>query len=76
MIPNVDFLESKIETDEAGKIKSTIKMETNLPGVFVAGDVRDTVLKQAVTAASDGSLAATMAIAYVESLEDQHLAAA
>jgi thioredoxin reductase (NADPH) len=76
LIPNVDFLESKIETDEAGKIKSTIKMETNLPGVFVAGDVRDTVLKQAVTAASDGSLAATMAIAYVESLEDQHLAAA
>jgi thioredoxin reductase (NADPH) len=73
LIPNVDFLESKIETDEAGKIKSTIKMETNLPGVFVAGDVRDTVLKQAVTAASDGSLAATMAIAYVESLEDQHL---
>ncbi|MFZ4084619.1 MAG: thioredoxin-disulfide reductase [Vampirovibrionia bacterium] len=76
LIPNVDFLESKIETDEAGKIKSTIKMETNLPGIFVAGDVRDTVLKQAVTAASDGSLAATMAIAYVESLEDQHLAAA
>jgi|694.fasta_scaffold00001_79 thioredoxin reductase (NADPH) len=76
LIPNVDFLESKIETDEAGKIKSTIKMETNLPGVFVAGDVRDTVLKQAVTAASDGSLAATMAIAYVESLEDQHLVAA
>jgi thioredoxin reductase (NADPH) len=74
LIPNVDFLESKIETDEAGKIKSTIKMETNLPGIFVAGDVRDTVLKQAVTAASDGSLAATMAIAYVESLEDQHLA--
>jgi thioredoxin reductase (NADPH) len=76
LIPNVDFLEAKIETDEAGKIKSTIKMETNLPGVFVAGDVRDTVLKQAVTAASDGSLAATMAIAYVESLEDQHLATA
>ncbi len=76
LIPNVDFLESKIETDEAGKIKSTIKMETNLPGIFVAGDVRDTVLKQAVTAASDGSLAATMAIAYVESLEDQHLATA
>jgi thioredoxin reductase (NADPH) len=76
LIPNVDFLESKIETDEAGKIKSTIKMETNLPGIFVAGDVRDTVLKQAVTAASDGSLAATMAIAYVESLEDQHLVTA
>jgi len=76
LAPNVEFLNSKIETDEAGKIKSTIKMETNIPGVFVAGDVRDTVLKQAVTAASDGSLAATMAIAYVEALEDQHLAAA
>jgi thioredoxin reductase (NADPH) len=44
-------------------------METNIPGIFVAGDVRNTPLKQAVTAASDGSLAATMAIGFVEALE-------
>ncbi len=40
-------------------------METNIPGVFACGDIRNTPLKQAVTAASDGSLAATMAIAFV-----------
>lgn len=45
-------------------------METNIPGVYAAGDIRNTILKQAITAASDGSLAATMAIGYVESLED------
>ncbi|NQY79761.1 MAG: thioredoxin-disulfide reductase [Candidatus Caenarcaniphilales bacterium] len=72
--PNIGFLNGKIDLDESGKIKSNIKMETNLPGVYVAGDVRDTVLKQAVTAASDGSLAATMAIGYVEALEDKNLA--
>ena len=72
--PNNGFLNGKIDLDESGKIKSNIKMETNLPGVYVAGDVRDTVLKQAVTAASDGSLAATMAIGYVEALEDKNLA--
>lgn len=71
--PNIGFLNGKINLDESGKIKSSIKMETNLPGVYVAGDVRDTVLKQAVTAASDGSLAATMAISYVEALEDKNL---
>ncbi len=70
--PNVEYLNDALKLDENGKIVSTIKMETNIPGVFVAGDVRDTVLKQAVTAASDGSLAATMAIAHVEALEHEH----
>lgn len=74
--PNVEFLKDQIDLDGAGKIVANEKMETNLPGVFVSGDVRDTPLKQAVTAASDGSIAATMAIAYVEALEDQELQAA
>lgn len=68
--PNVEFLEGQIELDSGSKIVASEKMETNMPGVFVAGDVRNTPLKQAVTAASDGSIAATMCIAYVEALED------
>ncbi len=69
--PNTAFLKGHVEMDETGKIiAKSDKMETSVPGVFVAGDVRDTPLRQAVTAASDGSIAATMAIGFVESLED------
>ena len=69
--PNTQFLDGSVKIDGAGKVQSNFKMETNIPGVYVAGDIRDTPLKQAVTAASDGSLAATMAIGFVESLEDE-----
>ncbi len=70
--PNTQFLTGTgIAMDETGKIIANARMETNIPGVFVAGDVRNTPLKQAITAASDGSLAATSAIAFVEALEDQ-----
>ncbi len=68
--PNTQFLEGKIKVDGAGKIITNERMETSVPGVYAAGDIRNTILKQAITAASDGSLAATMAIGYVESLED------
>lgn len=74
--PNTTFLQGKIELDETGKvIAKSDKMETSVDGVFVAGDVRDTPLRQAVTAASDGSIAATMAIGYVEALEEQETVA-
>jgi thioredoxin reductase (NADPH) len=67
--PNTQYLEGKLKIDGAGKVITNERMETNIPGVFAAGDIRNTPLKQAVTAASDGSLAATIAIGYVESLE-------
>ncbi len=68
--PNTQLFKGKLSMDEAGRINTNEKMETNVPGVYAAGDVRETPLKQAVTAASDGSLAATMAIEYIETLED------
>ena len=70
--PNTQLFKGKINLDQTNKIITNEKMETNVPGVYAAGDVRETPLKQAVTAASDGSLAATMAIGYIESLEDSH----
>ena len=73
--PNTQYLDGSIKLDGAGKVISNERMETNMAGVFVAGDIRNTPLKQAVTAASDGSLAATMAIAYVEALHDSPVAA-
>lgn len=71
--PNTELFKGQIEMDKANRIITNEKLETNIPGVYAAGDVRETPLKQAVTAAADGSLAATMAINYVESLKDKLL---
>lgn len=68
--PNTELFKNKVAMDETGRIKTNEKMETNVPGVYASGDVRETPLKQAVTAAADGSLAATMAISYIESLNE------
>ena len=43
-------------------------MRTNLPGVFAAGDIRRKSLRQVVTAASDGAIAAENAVKYVNAL--------
>ena len=69
--PNTQLFKGKVKMDETGRIETTEEMETSFPGVYAAGDVRETPLKQAVTAAADGSLAATMAIEYIESLHDK-----
>jgi thioredoxin reductase (NADPH) len=77
LTPNTQFLaETGVKVDGSGKVIANERMETNITGIFVAGDVRNTPLKQAVTAASDGSLAATMAINYVEAFEDAEQAVA
>lgn len=70
--PNTQLFKGQLKMDEANRIITTEKMETNIPGVYAVGDVRETPLKQAVTAAADGSLAATIAISYIEALGDTH----
>ncbi len=67
--PNVELFKGQLEFDEGNRIITNEKLETNIPGVFAAGDVRATPLRQAVTAAADGSLAATIAINYIEGCE-------
>ena len=64
-IPDTTFLKGIIDMDKWGYIKSDETMATNIPGVFVAGDVRNSKLKQIVTATSDGAMAATMANSYL-----------
>ena len=46
-------------------------METNIPGVYAAGDLRPKVLRQVVTAVSDGAIAATCAEKYVTELKER-----
>ena len=67
--PNTKFLDDAIEL-EHGFIKVTGKSKTNIPSVFVAGDVSDPHYKQAIIAAGHGCLAALDAQAYLSSLND------
>ncbi|MDD2332642.1 MAG: NAD(P)/FAD-dependent oxidoreductase, partial [Candidatus Cloacimonetes bacterium] len=58
ILPNSELVESKIALDAAGFILTDQNMHTNIPGVYAAGDIRATVLRQVVTAVSDGAIAA------------------
>lgn len=58
-------------TNEAGYIETNDQMETKIPGIYAAGDVRHKTLRQIVTATGDGSLAAQNAQHYIEHLNDK-----
>lgn len=62
-IPTIDFID--VEKTEDGYIKSDELCHTNIENVFVAGDIREKTLRQLVTATSDGAIAATEAIKYI-----------
>lgn len=57
-VPNSDVFKGIIDMDERGYIKTDADMHTNIPGVYAAGDVRIKSLRQVVTAAADGAIAA------------------
>lgn len=56
--PTTEYLKGKIELDDLGYIKAIENTRTNIDGVFVAGDVRDSRYRQAITAAGMGCMAA------------------
>ncbi len=64
--PSTALFRDQVELDGDGYIKTNDRMETNLPGVYAAGDVRPKELRQLVTATADGAVAATQAAAYVQ----------
>lgn len=68
--PQTELLKGKVQLDEQGYIVTNEVMETNLPGVYAAGDLRPKLLRQVVTAVADGAIAATVAEKYVE--EQKH----
>ncbi|MGB3260098.1 thioredoxin-disulfide reductase [Paenisporosarcina sp.] len=57
--------------NETGYILTNEKMETSIPGIFAAGDVREKTLRQIVTATGDGSIAAQAAQHYIEELHEK-----
>jgi len=66
--PNTSFLKDSVKVDKYGFIMVNQSMETSVPGVFAAGDVRKTPLRQIVTAVGDAAIAAVSAEHYIENL--------
>ncbi len=64
-VPASELVADLVERNGAGYVVANERMETATPGLFVAGDVREKPLRQIVTAASDGAIAATSASAYL-----------
>jgi thioredoxin reductase (NADPH) len=68
-VPNTAFLkDDQLTRSEGGWIKTDVRMGTSIPGIFAVGDVRDTPLRQVVTAAGDGAHAAMAAYHWISSL--------
>lgn len=63
--PQSEFLGDFVAKNSSGYVITERNMQTDVKGVFAAGDVRDTLLKQVVTAVSDGALAAYSASLYI-----------
>jgi len=64
-IPENQNFAKLVELDEAGYVKAGEDCHTNIPGIFVAGDNRVKEVRQLVTATSDGAIAATAAVKYI-----------
>lgn len=71
MVPLTKPFESLGITNSNGYIETNEQMETKVPGIFAAGDIREKTLRQIVTATGDGSIAAQNAQHYVEELQEE-----
>ncbi len=69
ILPNTQFLSNTVNIDKYGFIITDLNMKTSVQGVFAAGDVRSTPLRQIVTAFGDAAIAAYSAEHYIESVK-------
>jgi thioredoxin reductase (NADPH) len=63
--PDTEYVKTILPLDESGYIITNEKMETPVPGIFAAGDIRHNSARQAITAAGDGATAAIYAQKYL-----------
>ncbi len=69
--PNSEMVKGLVNLDERNFIITNSQMGTSLPGIFAVGDVRNTPLRQVITAVADGAIAAIYADRFLYSLEHQ-----
>ena len=70
MTPNIEGIAGQVAQDANGFIVTDETMKTSIDGVYAAGDVRKTPLRQVITAAADGAVGAVYAVKYLESLKE------
>ena len=68
ILPNTSFIGDELALDDSGFIITDGHMQTSVPGVFAAGDVRNTPLRQIATAVGDAAIAAMSAEHYIENV--------
>jgi thioredoxin reductase (NADPH) len=68
--PNSDILDGRLKRDAGGHIITNAYMETGIPGVYAAGDVRAQLARQVTTAVGDATTAAIAAEKYIEALDE------
>jgi thioredoxin reductase (NADPH) len=66
--PNTSFVGDAVKVNDWGFITADLQMQTSVPGVFAVGDVRNTPLRQVVTAVGDAAIAVASAEHYLENL--------
>lgn len=69
ILPNTNFLKDEVKVDDYGFIIVNANMQSSVPGVFAAGDVRSTGLRQIVTAVGDAASAVFSAEHYIENIK-------
>ena len=69
IVPNVEDFSGQLRQDKRGFIITDTTMATSVNGIFAVGDVRNTPLRQVITAASDGAIGAVYAVKFVENLQ-------
>lgn len=67
-VPNTVFMKDIVELDEGGYVLTDDRLESSVPGIYAAGDVRANHFKQVILAAAEGALAAMSAQRYLETI--------
>ncbi len=65
LMPNTGFLKDLLPLDKQGNIITNENMETKIPGIFAAGDIRHNSIRQAIAASGDGAVAAIYAKQFI-----------
>lgn len=71
-IPNTKFVNELVNLDNNRYIITDENMSTSVPGIFAAGDVRNTQLRQVITAAADGARAAISVYKYLNNRDSRN----